>query len=433
VLEGSPGFEHTFLTRAWSEDPSLDVDSVVRKGHDEQGDDTYFVQAAGTRAEALVSGFPASREALYGYDAVVMANLDVRVLPRERLDWLRDFVSVRGGGLLMLGARSFDAQALAGTPIEELLPLRPAESNGIMPVVATSGAQAGRVRVTLDGLRHPMMRIAATDDEASRRWAQLPALAGHVRLGAPRPGARILAVADGAGGALEPVVASQRFGAGRTLVFAGEASWRWKMMLPASDGTYDRFWRQAARWLTTDAADPVSLEPVTSAATGGDVLIAATVRDAEFRPTPTATVSVKVERANGTVEELTPTLVDGARARYTARVAAGDAGVNRVHVEAQQGATTLGTADAPWLVGGIDAELADPRLDEIALRRLADASGGAYLDVEHALDAGRYLQTATSRRAPEEWRDWWQTGWMFALIVLFAGAEWALRRQWGLK
>jgi uncharacterized membrane protein len=434
VLEGSPGFEHTFLTRAWSEDPSLDVDSVVRKGRNEQGDDTYFVQAAGARAEALTGGFPASREALYAYDAVVLANLDVRLLPRERLDWLRDFVSVRGGGLLMLGARSFDAQALAGTPIEELLPLRPAESNGIMPVVATSGAQAGRVRVTLDGLRHPMMRIAATDEEASRRWAQLPALAGHVRLGAPRPGASVLAVADGAGGALEPVVASQRFGAGRTLVFTGEASWRWKMMLPASDGTYDRFWRQAARWLTTEAADPVSLEQVTSAATGGgDVLIAASVRDAEFRPAPTATVSVKVERANGAVEELTPTLVDGARARFTARIAAGDAGVNRVHVEALQGPTPLGEADAPWLVGGIEAELADPRLDELALRRLADASGGAYLDVDHALDAGRFLQTASSRRAPEEWRDWWQTGWMFALIVLLAGVEWALRRQWGLK
>ena len=433
VLEGSPGFEHTFLTRAWSEDPSLDVDSVVRKGRNEQGDDTYFVQAAGARAEALTGGFPASREALYAYDAVMLANLDVRVLPRERLEWLRDFVSVRGGGLLMLGARSFDAQALAGTPIEELLPLRPAESNGIMPVVATSGAQAGRVRVTLDGLRHPMMRIAATDEEASRRWAQLPALAGHVRLGAPRPGASVLAVADGAGGALEPVVASQRFGAGRTLVFAGEASWRWKMMLPASDGTYDRFWRQAARWLTTEAADPVSLEQVTSAATGGDVLIAATVRDAEFRPAPTASVSVKVERANGAIEELTPTLIDGARARFTARIAAGDAGVNRVHVEAQQGPTSLGAADAPWLVGGIEAELADPRLDEPALRRLADASGGAYLDVDHALDAGRFLQTATSRHAPEEWRDWWQTGWMFTLVVLLAGVEWALRRQWGLK
>jgi hypothetical protein len=102
------------------------------------------------------------------------------------------------------------------------------------------------------------------------------------------------------------------------------------------------------------------------------------------------------------VEELTPTLVDGARARFTARIAAGDAGVNRVHVEAQQGPTALGEADAPWLVGGIEAELADPRLDELALRRLADASGGAYLDVDHALDAGascRRPRRAARRRS----------------------------------
>jgi uncharacterized membrane protein len=433
VLEGSPGFEHTFLTRAWSDDPSLDVDSVVRKGRNEQGEDTFFVQAAGSRAEALTGGFPASRDALFGYDAVVLANLDIRILPRERLDWLRDFVGIRGGGLLVLGARSFDAQAWAGTSIEDLLPLRPAESSGIVPVAASVGAQTDRLRVTLDGLRHPIMRIASTDEEAARRWAQLPALAGHVRLGSPRPGASVLAVADSRGGALEPIIASQRFGAGRTLVFTGEASWRWKMLLPAADGTYDRLWRQAARWLTADAADPVDLEPVGGATTGGDVLIAATVRDAEFRPAPTATVTVTVQRANGSVEQLTPTLEDGARARFTARVAAGEAGINRVRVEARQGSTVLGTADAPWLAGGVEAELADPRLDEMALRRLAEASGGAYLDVDHAVDAGRFLQSASSRRAPEEWRDWWQTRWMFVLITALASVEWALRRQWGLK
>ena len=58
VLEGAPGFDHAFLTRSWSEDPSLDVDSVVRKGRDERGEDTFFVQAAGARAEGLAAGFP---------------------------------------------------------------------------------------------------------------------------------------------------------------------------------------------------------------------------------------------------------------------------------------------------------------------------------------------------------------------------------------
>ena len=276
VLEGAPGFEHTFLTRAWSEDPSLDVDSVVRKGRNEQGDDTYFVQAAGARAEALAGGFPATREALYAYDAVVLANLDVRVLPRERLEWLRDFVCDRGGGLLMLGARSFDAQALAGTPIEELLPLRPAKAAASC-ASPRPGAEAGRVRADARGPappddahrrdrrggRKPMGAAAG----AGRARAARRAAAGRQRAGRRRWRA-------GRSSPWWPCSASARAGRSSS---PGEASWRWKMMLPASDGSYDRFWRQAARWLTAEAADPVSLEQVTSAATGGDVLIAATV------------------------------------------------------------------------------------------------------------------------------------------------------------
>ena len=129
VLQGAPGFEHSFLIRAWSEDPSLDVDSVVRKGRDEQGDDTYFVQAAGARAEQLTTGFPASRRALFTYDAVVLANFDVRMLKQADLEWLRDFVGIRGGGLLALGARSFNGEALEGTPIEPH-PAAPARAGG---------------------------------------------------------------------------------------------------------------------------------------------------------------------------------------------------------------------------------------------------------------------------------------------------------------
>ncbi len=47
VVEGAPGFEHTFLKRALARDPGLDVDSVVRKGQNEEGRDTFFIQAGG--------------------------------------------------------------------------------------------------------------------------------------------------------------------------------------------------------------------------------------------------------------------------------------------------------------------------------------------------------------------------------------------------
>ena len=45
-VEGAPGFEHSFLKRAWAADPGLDVDSIVRKGKNEQGADTFYIQAS---------------------------------------------------------------------------------------------------------------------------------------------------------------------------------------------------------------------------------------------------------------------------------------------------------------------------------------------------------------------------------------------------
>ena len=38
------------------------------------------------------------------------------------------------------------------------------------------------------------------------------------------------------------------------LVFAGEAAWRWRMLVRAEDRTYEHVWRQAARWLVTAVA-----------------------------------------------------------------------------------------------------------------------------------------------------------------------------------
>ncbi len=43
------------------------------------------------------------------------------------------------------------------------------------------------------------------------------------------------------------------------MIFGGEASWHWKMMVPVRETAYDAFWRQSLRWLTADAPDPVAL------------------------------------------------------------------------------------------------------------------------------------------------------------------------------
>jgi hypothetical protein len=107
LVEGAPGFEHSFLKRAWSADSGLEVDSVVRKGRNEQGRDTYYIQAAQSRSDALRDGYPPKPEDLFRYDALVLANVEAHQLSRSQLEATRAFVAQRGGGLLVLGARSF--------------------------------------------------------------------------------------------------------------------------------------------------------------------------------------------------------------------------------------------------------------------------------------------------------------------------------------
>jgi hypothetical protein len=302
-----------------------------------------------------------------------------------------------------------------------------------VPVVAGAGGADEHVRVTDQGARHPMMRLAASDVDTLKRWGALPPLAGHLRLGAPRPGASVLAVADGTGGTSDAVVAIQRFGAGRAMVFAGEASWRWKMLMPAGDGTYERFWRQAVRWLTVEAPDALALAAPAPAADGDGTDVTAEVHDSEFRPAADATVRVRLDGPDEATSVATAALVDSSRARFSVHLPAGEPGVHRVHVDASKGGESLGAADAPWLSGGVDRELADPRLDAPALRRLAEASGGAYLAADHAGEAGQYLVERTAARQPAEWREAWHNVWVLGLVLALVSAEWTLRRQWGLR
>ena len=55
-VEGAPGFEHSFLKRAWAADSGLDVDSIVRKGKNEQGADTFYIQASRSRTVPSPAG-----------------------------------------------------------------------------------------------------------------------------------------------------------------------------------------------------------------------------------------------------------------------------------------------------------------------------------------------------------------------------------------
>lgn len=432
LVQGAPGYEHAFLRRAWSADRGLEIDSVVRKGRDDSGAETFYVQAAASRAQALVGGYPATRDALFAYDVVVLANVDPDLLTSAQLTLTRAFVKERGGGLLLLGAREFQRQGLRDTAVEDMLPLELADKTGGV-LQASLAPGRNRVAVTPAGEDHPIMQLAATPDENEKRWAAIPALASVSTLGGPKPGASVLAVTGGPGGTPRALVAVQRFGEGRSMIFTGEASWRWRMMLPATDQSYERFWRQAVRWLAQAAPEPVMLTLPPAPAPGEAVPVTIAARDRSYVPRAGAIVDVRVTAPSGRVDTIRADAARGPAGGFVASLRAPEAGVYRVTVDAREGPNTLGTTSASMLVGGVDPEMTDPRLNEDALQRVAKASGGAMVAWDNVAALLDRLQEGAPTAAIAVRRDLWHTGWSFAVLAGLLAAEWLFRRASGLR
>jgi uncharacterized membrane protein len=107
---GRPGSKDSFA--GLSRYKNLQVVRLLRTAQDK-----YYRQGVGG-AEELVGGFPKTRDELFQYRALILGSVEAASFTPEQLRMLADFVSKRGGGLLMLGGRrSFSEGGWAGTPV----------------------------------------------------------------------------------------------------------------------------------------------------------------------------------------------------------------------------------------------------------------------------------------------------------------------------
>ncbi|HYE87711.1 MAG TPA: glutamine amidotransferase [Vicinamibacterales bacterium] len=434
VVEGAPGYEHTFLKRALADDPGLDIDAVVRKGQNDDGRDTFYVQADPSRMAALSSGYPFKRSELFAYDGVIFGNIEADFFTREQLELTNEFVATRGGGLLVLGARSFERQGLMGTALEQALPIDLADRRSSITLASAAApvAEPNTAALTIDGVLHPATRLAVTPDDNRQKWASLPALASVAPIGGTRPGAQVLAVALTAGGTPQPLIAAQRYGQGRSLIFAGEASWRWRMMKPADDTSYETIWRQLARWITAGSQGPVTIAPLSPAAAGITERISVSVRDEDYRPVPNAEVVVELTAPNGDKRQATAALSSPQDGKYGVATRFDQNGVYRVAAIATRAGVRIGTASRPVLVGGVDLEMTQPRLNDAVLRRLAAESQGRYLSRDEVGQLPSLLRASRAEAGTAEMRDVWHNGWSLLVIIGLLAAEWVARRRVGL-
>lgn len=433
VLQGGPGFEHGFLMRMLGLDPGLDVDGVVTKGRTPDDAPTFYVQGSAARTPYLLEGFPATAERLFAYDVVVLGNVEADQLTREQLALLREFVERRGGGLAVIGARSFGDRGVVTADLGEIVPVEPRGGGAANAAAGAVGRDGTRIALTNAGRTHPLMQVGADEGASEAQWGALPSLAAASAVGPARPGAEVLATVAGPAGDPQPLVVVQRMGRGRTLAFMGEGAWRWRMGLPADDRTYETFWRQAVRWLAVQAPGQVELSVGTLAAgVPGDLVVR--VVDERFQPVADAAVSVRVREPGGTTRALTAVPDGQETGTYRATFLPATDGVHGFEAEATRGAGAAGRHEMSVLVGGTASEYVDPRRNDALLARLAESTGGALL-AGSAIDdvAARIRDAVATPVARTVQRDLWHNGWTFIAIVALLGFEWALRRRWGLR
>ena len=270
--------------------PGLEVDSVVRKGRDVNGSDTLPDSGGGRPCRRADRGFPARREDLYAYDAVVISNVEGGFFTRGQWTMVADFVSERGGGLLVTGGRSFAQRGLVGTPVEAVLPVELDERRGgtsrarrrrsrRRPTASSSRRRARRTRSCGSARR---ARRHAGSGRRCRRWRRLRRSAAPGRAPSCSRRRRLPAAPCSRS---SPCSA---YGRGRSMVFGGEASWRWRMMAASTDRSHELFWRQAARWLAEASPDPVAIAGSRRSATRRfGVRSTSTRATRRLRPSPT--------------------------------------------------------------------------------------------------------------------------------------------------
>lgn len=467
-VSGRPNWEYKFLQRAVEADAQVQMTGLIRVARREpkfdfrgragetsnplfRGFGDQSREAAGSYDQPVLvrlntqdevelrSGFPASPEDLYKWQAVVVDDLEAAFFTTAQMSLLQKFVSERGGGVLMLGGmESFAEGAYARTPVGEMLPVylsgqKEAEAGNAKPPVPV------RYELDREGWLQPWARLRSTEDGEKTRLEAMPEFAVMNRVRDVKPGASVIATALDAQGAAAPALVVQRFGLGRTAALTIGDVWRWGMRNAEARKDMERAWRQLLRWMVADVPGRVSLtaEPVPGDAAGA-VRLQVRVRDAQWQPVDNATVTLEIESA---IAEGTPP----APLKLTAQPSTDEAGLSEATFVPRSAAAFRakavalnavgaeeGRAEAGWVSDPAAVEFASLVPNRAPLEELARRTGGRVLEMS---ELGAWAKDLPVEKAPvmETWtQPLWHTPWIFLLAVACLCGEWAWRRTHGM-
>lgn len=459
-VSGRPNWEYKFLQRALQGDEQTQLSALIRiakrepkfefrgragesanplfrgfggqdKEETERYDQPVLVRLNTRDQDELRGGFPKTAAELFGFETLILDDLEAAFFSAEQMALIQRFVSERGGSLLMLGgAESFQEGQYQRTALGELMPVY---LSG--PAAPAADPHQFRLALTREGWLQPWARLRPDEKSEQARLDALPPYEILNRAGEPKPAATVMAtVTDGK--KQLPALVSQRFGRGRTAALLLGDFWQPGLGDEARSQDLARSWRQMLRWLLADVPAPVEVRLEPQADTQA-MLIQVRARDAQFQPMENATVTLQVTPVGQLAKPVPVRLSAEASASepglYEATFLPRESGGYRVDatVTGPEG-TPLGSCQAGWSTDLAALEFRSLGANRPLMESVARRTGGQVLDARQ-LDA--FVRDLPARNVPvtESWtRPLWHTPAVFLFALACFMAEWGLRRWKGL-
>ncbi len=424
-FEGEPRWEVKFVRRAVSDDDNLQVVVLQRTAA------SKFLRLDVDDADELAAGFPKTREELFRYRALILGSVEASFFTHDQLDMIADFVSQRGGGLLVLGGRnSFGEGGYEGTPLAEALPVfLDDELSGGRPFFSEL-----HVSPTRTGLTHPATQLGGSGGEEIRTlWESLPPVSSLNPITRLKPGATSLLT----GGSeldrtTQVVMAYHRYGRGKVIVLPIQDSWIWQMHADVAleDQTHEIFWRQLIRWLADGVPHRVGVQGEREVVEPGQsVGISAEVNDSAYVEVNNGSIVATVLGPVGDTISVPLNWAVDQDGRYDADFTTSEPGLYEIAVRATRATDTLGTAITYVHAAPSDDEYFDASMRGTTLRRVADETGGLFYTPEDVASLPEDIGLTGAGVTLTEERDLWDMPILLILLLGLMAGEWGYRRK----
>lgn len=416
-FEGEPRWEYKFLRRAVGNDEDLGLATLLRVSPNK------FYRQGIDSPEQLQDGFPETRNELFGYDALIIGSVEAAMLSPDQQEMIRDFVSERGGSLLMLaGPNGLGNGGWGQSAIADVLP-------AALPPSSTDSFHRKKAIASLtpQGLASQMLRFDAENDANAEAWRTLPQIGDYQVTGNLKPAAVTLLTAETDVGRL-PLFISQPFGRGNAYILATGGTWRWQMSMPVEDMKHETFWRQVLRALVATAPDNVSLT-TNSDGQAGPVTLRAEFRDDAFDPVDDIGVTAVASHEGGDSLSI-PMLPAAEPGVFIGEIEPPMSGTWYFEALAERNGEPVAVSRSSMLYESGQAEYFGFRANPALLQRISEATGGRYFEAGELTGLADLLRYSSSGITETEYRSVWDAPIVFMLLLALKAGEWLLRRRW---